>query len=77
MYLFEDPDAYVDAFFGETYGPPIWSLMGCGGFEPTLQSCSKSVLPNFNCTQQNTAGVLCKDSKLSCILIFISILIFI
>ena len=62
------PSIYYNAYFGETYGPIIWSYVGCSGFETSIQSCNKNVQPNFNCTQQNSVGVLCKDCKFTMVL---------
>ncbi|XP_019850477.1 PREDICTED: scavenger receptor cysteine-rich domain superfamily protein-like [Amphimedon queenslandica] len=56
------PIARSNAYFGETNGPVLFSNFGCGGYESGIYSCSKSSQPNFNCTQQYTAGVTCKDS---------------
>ena len=57
------PLTYFDAHFGETNGPVIWSNLACSGWETNIYNCNKDVFPNFNCTQQNTAGVTCKDGK--------------
>ncbi|XP_019850479.1 PREDICTED: scavenger receptor cysteine-rich domain superfamily protein-like isoform X2 [Amphimedon queenslandica] len=57
-----NPTTFYGAYFGETEGPIILSNIGCSGFETSIQQCSKSIQPNFNCTQQKSAGVMCKDS---------------
>ncbi|XP_019849144.1 PREDICTED: deleted in malignant brain tumors 1 protein-like [Amphimedon queenslandica] len=54
--------ARSNAYFGETNGPVLFSYFRCYGYESGIYSCSKSSQPNFNCTQQYTAGVTCKDS---------------
>ena len=58
-----DPRTYYGAYFGETNGPVVLSNIGCSGYESSIQKCSKIIQPNFNCSQKNTAGVLCKDCK--------------
>ena len=65
---FAGPTTYYDAYFGETYGPVIFSNMACFGWENTISYCGKTSIPNFNCTQHNTAGVTCKDSTYACIM---------
>ena len=61
--IYIDPLTYFDAHFGETTGPVIWSNLACSGWETSIHHCNKDVFPNFNCTQQNTAGVTCTDSR--------------
>ena len=60
-----DPNTYFDAHFGETVGPIIWSNVNCVGWESSIQYCSKDSFPNFNCSQQYTVGITCKDGQLN------------
>ena len=50
-------------FFNSTFGvgqyPIVHSSFACGGWEASLTDCSSIVYPQFNCSRNNTAGVLC------------------
>jgi deleted-in-malignant-brain-tumors protein 1 len=59
----QGPFVHTGAFFGETYGPILWSVVSCTGYETQFLDCNKLVFPAFNCTQQNSAGVTCKDGE--------------
>ena len=43
----------------------MYSNVNCGGWEESLSQCKLTRLPDFTCSQKNTAGVLCGYGRLS------------
>lgn len=52
-----------NSYFGDGFGPTIWSYIYCQGWEHDIHDCSKSVYPDASCSQQRIAGVRCRDGK--------------
>ena len=50
---------FRDSIFGVGQYPIVHSNFSCGGWESSLTECGSTVYTQFNCSRNNTAGVLC------------------
>ena len=57
--------AVIDSYgkYGIGDNPIVFNNLDCFGHEKTLLQCSKTVYPNFTCSDNNIIGLLCLDSK--------------
>ena len=60
--------SYFNAYYGIQDSLAIWSDMNCFGWEFSVSECSKNVYPSGSCSQLQTVGVICKDSKTTIII---------
>ena len=60
--------AVIDSYgkYGIGDNPIAFEDLDCFGHEKTLLQCSKTVYPNFTCSDNNIVGLLCLDSKFAC-----------
>ena len=63
IFQYIDPYTYYSSYYGDGYGPQVWSYVDCSGWEGDLHDCSKNVYPNTNCWHRSVAGVFCKDGE--------------
>ena len=67
-----EPVVFLNSIFGAGQYPIVHSNFACGGWESNLTDCSSTVYTQFNCSRNNTAGVLCGyGNMLSCCYILI------
>ena len=59
-----EPIIFLKSYFGESQYPLVYSNMDCEGWEESLGECKKNVYLSLACSGGNTAGLLCRDSKL-------------
>lgn len=57
--------AVIDTYgkYGIGENPIVFDDLDCFGHEKTLIQCSKTVYPNFTCSDNNIIGLLCLESK--------------
>ena len=55
-----DPEAYVEAYFGEGQGEIYIENVQCNGSESTLEDCPASEVSVHDCTHSEDAGVRCQ-----------------
>ena len=63
LFVLTEPIAFHNSYFGDGYGPIIYSNVSCGGWEQRVADCTKTTYPAFTCSREQTAGVLCGDRK--------------
>ena len=63
LFVFTEPIAFHNSYFGDGYGPIIYSNVSCGGWEQRVTDCAKATYPGFTCSREQTAGVLCGERK--------------
>ena len=65
VYLCIGAIIYKNSKFGKGDGPVIYSNVDCYGHENIISECSKTMYPNFTCSNYyyGIIGILCLDSK--------------
>ena len=56
-----DPEAYVEAYFGEGQGEIYIENVQCNGSESSLEDCPASEVSVHDCTHSEDAGVRCQS----------------
>ena len=56
-----DPEAYVEAYFGEGKGEIYIENVQCNGSESSLEDCPASEVGVHDCTHSEDAGVRCQS----------------
>ncbi|XP_011409971.1 PREDICTED: scavenger receptor cysteine-rich domain superfamily protein-like [Amphimedon queenslandica] len=56
-----EPYIYTGSMFGDGNGPIVYSDVMCGGWEASIDSCSKSQYPWSSCSRRNVVGIACRD----------------
>ncbi len=55
--------ALIKSYFGRGTGAILLDDLRCGGYEPSLFSCSHREVGSNNCGHDEDAGVRCKDTE--------------
>ena len=64
MIIYTEPYVFSNSHFGDGQYPIVYSDVNCGGWEDSLMDCEHTKLPEFTCSRENTAGVLCGYGEL-------------
>ena len=58
-----EPTVYTNSYFGDGNEAIIYSDFECGGYEQTVNECSKKEHGSFTCSLNNVVGIICRDSE--------------
>ena len=65
VFIYIEPYVFSNSHFGDGQYPIVYSNVNCGGWEDSLMDCHHTIVPEFSCSRENTAGVLCGYGELT------------